>query len=152
MQPQQRQYPTLTLGTAYLIPTAAVAQELVQLSTHIDGDTRNYTDRLEATNSDAVLVELIDAYPSERITFDDTQHTPRIDDWDDARIVISPAEQQTTAYATVEHRQVDPEHMFEGVISHSDLEHTLTRYEFTELIPVTNHDGTADPQHAYSTP
>lgn len=114
----QRQYPTLTLGTAYKIDTLDVVDELTHLATLVEGDLRNYTDH--ATNhSSSITLTITDAYPSRKLTLDNQSYLPPINDWDTARITIHPTENTDSTPSDL---------TATFLISHSDLAHTLERF------------------------
>lgn len=126
-QPQQRQYPTFSLGTAYRIDDVSVVTELAHLSEHIEGDLRNYTDR--ATQHSGVLrLEVTDAYPSRQIELDDGQYTPPVDDWDTARITIT-----TTPSETESPDEIPSDLELTLLTDRADLEHTLERFTVTNI-------------------
>lgn len=124
MQHKQRQYPTMTLGTVFLLDNITVVDELTHFADHIDGDLRNYTDR-ELQHANNICLELTDCYPSKRVSINNESYVPPIADWDIAKVTITPTTQSTLSHPIQSNYSPDLEVTF--LVERIDLEHTLER-------------------------
>lgn len=122
-QHPKRQYPTLTLGTVYLIDNFNIIDELTHLCTHIDGDLRNYKQRA-SEHGTALRLELTDAYPSQTLTLNNEPYIPPINNWDTARLTITPTTADTLTHPST---SPTPELQLSFLIDHTDFQHTLGR-------------------------
>lgn len=152
MEHNTRTYPTYNLGTAYLVDTTDIIDDLLQLGTHIDGDHLQLVNLINNSRPSQIhaFIELKDSYPTQSTSVDNREYVPPIDDWETARITVTVT---TESNPTSTYNPVNTDTTtgaIEILIDRVDFQYTLTRYPSSQLVPTTHKDGTEKETREYA--